>query len=315
VPPKLPPSAALRAFEAAARHGSFASAAVELHITPSAVSHQLRYLEELWQVQLFKRGRKLTLTDAGKRLAPIVRTFLDNLQQALSELQSPGRIEPLKVSLTQSFAVKWLLPRLPGFAAASPSINVWISTTDELARFDVDDVDIAIRLGSGTYDGLCATPLLREYVFPVASPDLIRRIGHVSSPQDLLRYPLILRSGKDSVPRWEFWFDKVGLKDASIPAGPRLPDTNMTIEAALAGHGAALVRSAHITSELAEGRLEKLFHQPVASPLAYHFVCSADDAQRSSVVQFREWIVAEAVVAQELYDARDGKGPAIPVSN
>jgi len=208
----LPPAAALRAFEAAARHGSFTAAAHELNITPSAVSHQLRHLEDLWRMALFARGRHLSLTTAGQRLAPIVRQFLNSLEDTLADLRSPDLVEPLKVSLTQSFAVKWLLPRLPAFSAATPTVNIWISTTDELARFDVQDIDVAIRIGTGPYDPLHAELLLRQYIFPVASPALIQRFGDIDEPADILRLPLVLRSGKSSVPRWELWFEKVGLE-------------------------------------------------------------------------------------------------------
>ncbi len=255
---------------------------------------------------LFTRGRRLSLTDAGQRLAPIVRQFLSSLEQTLADLRSPDLVEPLKVSLTQSFAVKWLLPRLPAFSAAAPTVHVWISTSDEFARFDREDIDVAIRIGAGPYDPLHAELLLREYVFPVASPALLRRFGEVERPADMLRLPLILRSGKSSVPRWELWFEKVGLEGVVLPPGPRFPDTAMTIEAALAGQGAALVRSAHITDELRSGRLVKLLDIPVPSPIAYHFVCPAGGEKRAAIASFRSWIVEQASLAQRLYDERDG---------
>ncbi len=302
----LPPAAALRAFEAAARHGSFTSAARELNVTPSAVSHQLRHLEDLWGLALFARGRHLSLTTAGQRLAPIVRQFLNALEGTLADLSGPDVAASLKVSLTQSFAVKWLLPRLPAYAAATPAADIWISTTDELARLDVGDVDVAIRIGTGPYDPLHSELLIREYVFPVASPALVERFGNIDAPADLLRLPLILRSGKSSVPRWELWFEKVGLETFVPPPGPRFPDTAMTIEAALAGQGAALVRSAHITSELESGHLVKLLDIPVPSPIAYHFVCAAGTEKREAVSSFKSWIFEQAAAAQLLYDRRDG---------
>ncbi|MBB3237228.1 transcriptional regulator GcvA [Phyllobacterium endophyticum] len=302
----LPPAAALRAFEAAARHNSFTAAANELNITPSAVSHQLRHLEDLWQMPLFTRTRKLSLTFAGQQLAPIVRQFLNSLEDTLADLRSPDLVEPLRVSLTQSFAVKWLLPRLPEFSENTPNVNIWISTTDQLARFDVEDIDVAIRLGTGPYYPLHAEPLLREYIFPVASPKLIGQYGEVINTSDILRYPLILRSGNSAVPRWELWFEKLGFDYVVPSSGPRFPDTAMTIEAAVAGQGVALVRSAHITDELASGRLVKLSKMSVPSPLVYHFVCASGAEKRPKVAAFKSWILKHAAVAQALYDERDG---------
>ena len=255
---------------------------------------------------LFARGRRLSLTGAGQRLVPIVRQFLTSLEETLADLRSPDLVEPLRVSLTQSFAVRWLLPRLPDFTAATPTVHIWISTTDEPARFEVEDVDVAIRLGTGPYHPLHAEPLLREYIFPVASPTLIQRFGEIGQPADILRLPLLLRSGKSSVPRWELWFEKVGPEGVVLPPGPRFPDTAMTIEAALAGQGAALVRSGHITDELRSGRLVKLLDISVPSPIAYHFVCPAGAEKRVAIASFKSWIFEQASLAQQLYDERDG---------
>ena len=273
----------------------------------------MRHLEELWRLPLFARGRHLSLTPAGHRLAPIVRQFLVSMEAALADLHGPDAAVALKVSLTQSFAVKWLLPRLPDFAAATPAVNIWISTTDEMVDFSTAEVDAAIRLGTGAYSPLHAEPLLREYIFPVASPALVARSGPVAAARDILRYPLILRSGKPAVPRWEYWFGQVGLHQVTLPPGPRYPDTAMTIEAALAGQGAALVRSAHITDELASGRLVKLLDRPVLSPITYYLVCAAGHQVLPAISAFRAWIVGQAAAAQALYDERDG--PAVSGSS
>ena len=148
---RLPPTAALRAFEGAARHLSYTRAAGELNITQSAVSHQIRHIEELWDLKLFLRqGRSLVLTEAGQALAPIVRDFINRLSAKLAELQ-PGedRAASLRVSLLQSFAFKWLVPRLGQFSLQHPNINVWISTTEELIDLNMHEVDAGIRLGLG----------------------------------------------------------------------------------------------------------------------------------------------------------------------
>ena len=168
---RLPPTAALRALEAAARHLSYTRAAEELHITQSAVSHQIRHVEGLWGLKMFaRRGRRLALTPEGQALVPIVREFMDRLAEALKELGSQEERGALRVSLLQSFAYKWLVPRLGEFARIHPEIDVWISTSDRYADFRSADVDVAIRLGTGDWPDLHVTPLLHEYAFPVCSP-------------------------------------------------------------------------------------------------------------------------------------------------
>jgi LysR family glycine cleavage system transcriptional activator len=291
---KIPPTAALRAFEAAARHRSFTAAAKELRVTQSAVSHQLRYLEEFWQLRLFERGRQLELTRGGERLLPIVSDFLSGLSAALEELSPRQGKQSLKVSTTQSFAVRWLVPRLAEFQALHPDLQISISTTEQLVDFPAEQVDVAIRLGQGNYPGLHAELLLREQLFPVAAPDLVRRLGTPSQPTDLLRYPLLLRDSAPIVPKWEYWFERAGISSAKFNAGACFPDTNMAIQAALAGHGAALVRSAHVEHELDTARLIRLCDIDCPSPVAYFFVCPKGVERQGRVRAFRKWIFEKA---------------------
>jgi LysR family transcriptional regulator, glycine cleavage system transcriptional activator len=305
---RLPPVAAIRALEAAARHQSFTLAADELHITPSAISHQIRYLEDLWAVKLFDRGKRLELTPAGKTLVPIVREFLDRMAGALSTLHASELRESLRVSTTQSFAVKWLVPRLPDFNAKHPNISIWITASDELANFVSDNIDIAVRLGHGSYPGLHTTFLFREYVFPVCSPAFLERGWAPTNPKDLLSYPLLLRSGSKIVPTWEYWFQLVGIMHVKLEDGVRFPDTSMTIEAALSGQGIALVRSAHVADDLAAGRLVKLFDVPCPSNVAYYFVCPNGTAALPKIVALREWLLGEAEKVNELYARQAGVG-------
>ncbi|WP_083830920.1 LysR substrate-binding domain-containing protein [Herbaspirillum lusitanum] len=195
----LPPTATLRAFEAATRHATFTSASEELHVTQSAVSHQLKHLEELWGLQLFQRGKSLALTPAGAALAPIVREFFMNLEATLTDLrEQKGRVR-LKVSTTYSFALKWLLPRLPGLSRLHPEILVTLETTDKAIHFSSTEPDVAIRFGNGNYPGLHSEFMFREQIFPVASPDLLARLGTPRKPAELLCYPLLTRAGADLV--------------------------------------------------------------------------------------------------------------------
>lgn len=297
----LPPTASLRAFEVATRHATFTAASEELHVTQSAVSHQLRHLEELWQLKLFERGKSLTLTPAGAALAPIVRGFFADLEATLAELREhKGRVR-LKVSTTYSYALKWLLPRLPTLAQQHPDILVTLDTTDALIKFASSDADVAIRLGTGNYPGLFTEFLFREHIFPVASPALLARFGSPRQPSELLRYPLLTRDGSDLVPRWEVWFEHVGLSISTLKENVRFADTNMTVDAALLGHGVALVRSGHVEAQIADGSLIRLFEVPFPSPVAYYFVCPKGIEAKPHIAAFRQWLSEQASQAQAAY--------------
>ncbi|NWB68619.1 transcriptional regulator GcvA [Pseudomonas sp. I8001] len=298
----LPPTSTLRAFEVATRHATFTSASEELHVTQSAVSHQLKHLEELWGLQLFQRGKSLSLTPAGAALAPIVREFFMNLEATLADLrEQKGRVR-LKVSTTYSFALKWLLPRLPSLAQRHPEILVTLDSSDKIINFSSAEADVAIRLGNGNYPALYSEFLFREQIFPVASPDLLKRFGRPHTPAELLRYPLLMRDGADLVPKWEVWFQHVGLAIAPLKESVRFADTNMTIEAALLGQGIALARSGHVESELSGGSLVRLFDVPFPSPVAYYFVCPKGIESQPHIVSFRDWLMQEAVNAGLAYE-------------
>ncbi|WP_285355737.1 transcriptional regulator GcvA [Pseudomonas sp. lyk4-R2A-10] len=294
----LPPTSTLRAFEVSTRHPTFTAAAQELHVTQSAVSHQLRHLEDLWGLQLFERGKSLRLTPAGATLAPIVREFFMSLEATLADLrEQKGRVR-LSVSTTYSFALKWLLPRLPSLARQHPELLVSLDTTDKVIHFASSEADVAIRLGKGNYPGLYSQFLFGEQVFPVASPELLQRVGMPGSPADLLQLPLLARDGAELAPKWEAWFQSVGLAFSPLRESVRFGDTNMTVEAALLGHGIALVRSGHVEKEIDDGRLVRLFDVPFQSPLAYYFVCPKGVETQPHIESFREWLLGEALKVQ-----------------
>ena len=297
----LPPTATLRAFEVATRHTTFTSASQELHVTQSAVSHQLKHLEDLWGLQLFQRGKSLQLTPAGAALAPIVREFFMNLDATLTDLrEQKGRVR-LKVSTTYSFALKWLLPRLPGLSQQHPQILITLETSDKAIKFSSTDSDVAIRLGNGHYPALHSEFMLREQIFPVASPDLLKRFGTPHEPAELLRYPLLTRDGADLVPKWEAWFEHVGVGVSPFKESVRFADTNITIEAALLGQGIALARSGHVEAEINDGSLIRLFDVPFASPVAYYFVCPKGIETQPHIVSFRNWLMVQSTQAQQQY--------------
>ncbi len=268
---RIPPIASLRALEVAARHLSYTRAARELNVTQSAVSHQIRHAEELWDLKLFeRRGRGLIMTEAAQTLVPLVRSFLQGITSAVANLKDQDSPEPLRVSLIQSFAFKWLVPRLKNFTRQCPEVDIWISTTDSLVDFSIENADVGIRLGFGNWPDIYEEKLLEEYVFPVCSPRYVEESGWPESPGDLLRFLLIRRDTGDICPRWRDWFSDAGVAISRMPAGIRYPDTSLAVQAAIDDQGIALARSAHVVDDLKAGRLLHLFpHIRSRSNVAY----------------------------------------------
>lgn len=291
---RLPPISSLRALEAVARFLSFTKAAKQLHVTQSAVSHQIKLLEDLWEVKLFERtGRNFAVTRAGQEIADVTRDFFDRLSRTLDSLHAAPSREPLRVDTLQSFAVKWLVPRLGSFHQLHPEIDIWISTHEYLVQIDYDEVDIAIHLGDGHFPGLHSRLLFREEVFPVCTPEFLTRFGKPASPKGLLEYPLLLRLREPGHTNWKEWFEAAGIPDVRLKEGPRFPDTNMALQSAMDGRGIALARTAHVIEDLAAGRFVRLFDVPCPSNVAYYLVCSPGQQDRPNVVAFRDWILTE----------------------
>ena len=230
---RYPPMAALRALEAAARHLSYTRAAEELFITQSAVSHQIKHIEELWNIKLFnRRGRRIVLTEAGHALVPVVRDFVRRITSTLEELgDTDDSPSALRVTLLQSFAFKWLVPRLGHFNQEYPDIDVWISTSDELVVFDSEKADVGIRLGYGNWGNVYEELLLQEYVFPVCSPYFLQQFGTPEKPEDLLELPLLRRNAVDILQRWRDWFRDAGVVVRKMPKGTQFPQTSLAIQA------------------------------------------------------------------------------------
>ena len=301
---RLPPVAAMRALEAAARLSSYTRAAEELYVTQSAISHQIRHIEDLWDLKLFiRKGRQLRLTENGQTIVPIIRRFMAEMRSTLEELTSTESTGSIKISLVQSFAFKWLVPRLERFNKEYPNIDVWLSTSDNLVDFASDSLDMAIRLGYGHWPGVTKTLLLRELVFPVASPRFLERHGHPSQPSDLLNFPLLRRQGEDICPRWRDWFKDAGIKErVKLPRGSRFSDTGMAVQAAVDGLGVALARSAHVEDDLRSGRLVQLFDIRCRSFVAYYIVMPEAKMKLAHVVAFRDWLIRQASLSQRIYD-------------
>ena len=302
---RFPPIAALRALEAAARHLSYTRAAEELHVTQSAISHQIRHAEELWGFKLFeRRGRRLVLTEAGHALVPVVRDFIRRITSTLQDLtENTEGQTALRVTLLQSFAFKWLVPRLGHFNHDYPDIDVWISTSDELIGFDRENADVGIRLGYGNWGDLYEELLLTEYVFPVCSPLFLKEHGVPTNPQELLRLPLLRRSTIDILPRWRDWFRDAGVVVKKMPSGTKFPQTSLALQAAIDHQGIALARSAHVLDDINAGRLVALFPEVVSkSNVSYFFVCTPGRENEPQIAAFRHWLAGEAKDSQREFD-------------
>lgn len=290
---RLPPLRSLRAFEAAARHLSFARAADELHVTPAAISQQIKILEAHLDVALFRRGPQLTLTEPAAAALPMVSDAFDRLERAVARLRQGRESGPLVVSAPPTFAARWLIPRLGRFQARHPDIDLRLSASFKLVNFDTEDVDIALRYGSGKYPGLHSERLMAEAVFPVASPNLAERL---KSAKDLLDVTLLHNSAMDwdnTFPNWPAWLANAGV---DVPPGlspRRFDDFNLVVQAALAGLGVGLMWTSLVSEELASGRLVALFPaQPLVN--AYHIVCPTKHLDNPKVAAFRAWVIEEA---------------------
>jgi len=302
---RYPPMAALRSLEAAARHLSYTRAAEELFVTQSAISHQIKHIEELWEIKLFQRkGRNLVLTEAGHVLVPIIRDFVRRLTRTLEEIKEiQSGPSALRVTLLQSFAFKWLVPRLGHFNHEHPDIDVWISTSDELVDFDSENADIGIRLGYGNWSNLYEELLLEEYVLPVCSPHFLEEYGIPQKPEDLLELPLLRRNAVDILQRWRDWFKDAGVTVKKMPKGTQFPQTSLAIQAAIDDQGVALARSAHVLDDVKAGRLVRLFPEIKSkSNVSYFFVCIPGREQEVQIAAFKNWLKREAKKSEQEFE-------------
>lgn len=299
---KFPSVASLKGFEACARHLNFSKAATELHITQSAISHQIKQLEEVLGAELFERsGGAMTLTSQGAELLPVVRSFFKGMTSIVDRFEQIERRElMLEVFAHDSFATTWLLPRLSGFYAQWPDIKVKI-VTEEFARFEGASSQVAIRLAEKqrAWPGLYSEFVLEEQMFPVCSPELVKSLGAPGGPADIVRYPLIIRSRNrlsgESVnsPSWEYWLDKNAVPVEPTNRALTVPYTSMAVLAATRGLGVAMARTSHISDELKTGKLQKLFVEEVDTQSGYYFLCTQGKEKVLEINAFLEWLKDE----------------------
>ena len=250
----LPPLNALRAFEAAARHLSFRKAAEELHVTPAAVSQQIRLLEDRMDCRLFHRlTRSVSLTPQGARLAPAVADAFGRISIAIADLRRTAAGSPLTISVLPSFAVKWLIPRLSRFRMRHPDIDVRIAAENRRADFVTDDVDIAVRFGDGHYPGLHVERFLDEEIFAVCSPALLRDTTPPENLEDLLRLPLLHDRHTSPGEDWKSWLSALGIDELVPTGGISFSQQDMVLQAAIDSQGVALTRTHLVNDDLKAG--------------------------------------------------------------
>lgn len=286
---RLPNLAALRAFEAAARHENFSRAAEEIHVTHGAVSHQVRALEEELGVALFlRKGKRLTVTPEGLNFATIVRKALLDIAFAAAALKANAGQKRLTITAMPSFAARWLAPRLGNFIDLYPDVEVVLQSSGQLVDLERQSIDVGIRFGAGNYPGLTVEKLMDDYYYPAVSPSF--NGGRLpTSPQQLGQFHLLRGDDEPWVP----WLRAAGTEVAEPSGGIVFHDLAMLIRAAANGDGIALARHAIVMQEIVSGELVRLFDVAVKCPYSYYFVCTPQALLRPEVSAFRAWLFAQ----------------------
>lgn len=306
---RLPPLTALRAFEAAARHLSFAQAADELSVTPAALSFQIKSLEENLGSALFRRlNRAVELTEAGHALLPGCKEGFANLSMAWNAVQRSLDGRGLTITAGPAFTAKWLAPRLFQFAQEHPEIELRFSASLRLVDLDRDEVDVAIRFGYGPDKDLWSLPLAEEWVTPVMTPALAQEFR---TPSDLVNAVLITDQSIEFLePKcdWDAWFRTVGL-DPVEAHGPKFSQADHAVDAALAGVGVTLARRALVVKDIMEGRLVAPFSVALKTGARFRFVCRQGTENKPQIKAFRDWMLFEIDKGQEVTASLELRDP------
>jgi len=298
---RLPPLNALRAFESSARHLSLTKAAEELNVTPGAISHQLRGLEDLLRVKLFERGvRKITLTPAGNMLYPGIRRGFSHIADAVAELDHSASQQVLVVSTSPGLTSKWLVPRLYRFGSEHPDIDVRISSSLQNANFTTDGVHMAVRnmpIDAAPDASLVIERLFEIRLVPVCSPRLIDAKGASPTPHTLAKMPLIhddTLAQRITIPTWADWFRAANVGKVDLGRGLHFDSPDHALNAATEGAGVLLAPDILAYDDLRTGRL--VIPVPLALPSGrgYHLVFPKREKRRRAVEAFSGWIKGEA---------------------
>jgi len=308
---RLPPLNALRVFEAAARHLSFKEAAVELHITQAAVSHQVKSLEEYLGVQLFRRtARGVQLTDSARACLPKLREGFDALAGAVEMIRERGDEAQLVITAPPVFTARWLMPRLADFSKREPKIELRVFASSKMVDAGaldstslVGDLDlrtessaVQIHLGAGQYPGHRADRLFGVSMTAVANPGLVKESG-LKAPADLASHTLLHDDAMEIVAggnAWRKWLEAAGVAErVDADRGPRFSSNILSLEAASQKLGIALALRPLVDADIASERLCAPFEVEVKPQSAYYLVCPEVIADRPAVAAFRNWLLAQ----------------------
>ena len=286
---RLPSLNALRVFVAVARSGGVSRAAEELNLTHSAVSHQIRSLQSELGVTLFeKSGRGLMLTEQARAYVQRIESAFKEIEEATLDVTTHNR-HRLRISTIPSFAARWLLPRLGDFIATCPDVDVEVQSSHRAADVKGGEVDIGIRFDTGPHPGLYSERLMRDWLFPVCSPEFARR-HDLADPPSIAGLPLL---HSDNEP-WSWWFPAAGIVAEEPEPGLVFSDSALMLQAASAGRGLGLARQTIAWDALRAGLLVRPFSALAESPHAYYFVCRKEKLDSAPMAKFRQWIFDRA---------------------
>ena len=298
MPRRIYPLNALRAFEASARHLSFVKAGDELSVTPAAVSHQVKKLEEFLGFPLFRRrSRGLLLVKSGQSLLSELSEVFLHLDKAMERVINDDSRGTLTLSVAPTFAVMWLISRLQKFYALHPDIDVRISTGLGLVDFQRDDFDAAIRLGTGQWFGLETIKLFDESVSPMCSPRLLEGPNSIKSPNDLRKHVLLHNHSMDydpDAPTWEKWLEAAGASGVDASRGTHFSLPDHGLQAAMDGAGVVLGWRSLFANDVAAGRVVEPFDITLPLGSSFYLVYPEANSLRSNIVAFRDWLLQEA---------------------
>ncbi len=293
---RLPSLNALRAFDAAARHMSFQAAAEELHVTPAALSYQIRQLEEGLDLKLFTRlNRAVELTEEGKLIRPYIREGFAQFSEAIQRLNKKRASNVLNISAGPALTSKVLAPRLYGFISQHPDIDARISATLSLVDLQQYDYDIAIRFGEGEYPGCTSVKLFDEYVTPLCSPSLLNGDNPLKTPEDLKNFTLIhddTHINNVEIATWDEWLKAAGVKSVNPESHLHFNSADHALDAAVAGAGIVLGRGLLAKGDIQANRLVEPFDLKLKSDFSFYAVFLESRANEANIKKFCDWLIS-----------------------
>jgi len=282
----------LNTFAAAAEFCSFQIAAEHLHVSPSAVSHQIRNLEQLVGYKLFERlDKRVRLTLRGERLFADVRLPFKELHQAADKALRQHQSNCLSLSVAPAFATRWLLPRLDGFYASHPDVNLSLTATTDMVNFRSDAIDAAIRLGSGQWPATESKKLFDMELVAICQPALIKENGGLFSLENLAQQALVHNSSLTDI--WKSWFESAGLSLAGSVGGVYVQNSAQSLEAIQTGERICLIDRPLVTEDLNAGRLALAHTHSYSGGLGYYLVCAADALPNPALQTFNQWLLSQ----------------------